>query len=458
MSAGIGLEEALDLALRRGPNFLTMVQGRSGIRRGWKSGEIFGSVGGGATLGAPGMGLGGRVVTVGIRAESTEICKELITIAVPKKGVWLPCMIRARAAGCSCCCAACVASVVARCVRAAAARLALDSLEWSSLCGGFLQESRGAVLLVVFGAFECAFVAKAERACVCVAFIGVELLSAEPVEAEAHRLVALCSGEVSQNRCCCPGEGFSQDCSTLVSTVAVLPQSVRCAVGSASAFWLNGALAVLVEVLPGPACVTSVVLLAAVFSRMVCVIGLCILVKVLPRIALCRFWWRFFPEVLCIRFGPLLSCPCDSRDEVSLLPVGLSVLQSAWALSVEVLCAWPCVWLLRCPACLVAHFQVFSAALVGLRVPVAWTVCFVSHAQRALPDGGLVSVVGVWLAVLLVEASVLRWGFPSCGWKRLVVYVSFLCFPLVTRGGDAPLWCCVARVRIVATFWWSHLP
>ncbi|MQL92259.1 hypothetical protein Taro_024872 [Colocasia esculenta] len=28
------------------------------------------------------------------------------------------------------------------------------------------------------------------------------------------------------------------------------------------------------------------------------VVGLCILVKVLPRIALCRFWWRFFPGVL----------------------------------------------------------------------------------------------------------------------------------------------------------------
>ncbi|MQM21568.1 hypothetical protein Taro_054610 [Colocasia esculenta] len=47
------------------------------------------------------------------------------------------------------------------------------------------------------------------------------------LEAEVHRLVVLCSGEGSQNRCCCPGEGSSQDCSALVSAVSVLPQSMR---------------------------------------------------------------------------------------------------------------------------------------------------------------------------------------------------------------------------------------
>ncbi|MQM08401.1 hypothetical protein Taro_041256 [Colocasia esculenta] len=60
--------------------------------------------------------------------ESTEIC------------VRFPCMIRARGAGCSCCCAAYVASVVARHVRTVAARLALDSLAvvflvWRTLAG-----------------------------------------------------------------------------------------------------------------------------------------------------------------------------------------------------------------------------------------------------------------------------------------------------------------------------------
>ncbi|MQM14014.1 hypothetical protein Taro_046940 [Colocasia esculenta] len=68
-------------------------------------------------------------------------------------------------------------------------------------------------------------------------------------------------------------------------------------------------------------------------------------------------------------------------------------------------------------------------------------VCFISRARRALADGGLVRAVGVWRAVLLMEASVLRCGFSSCVWKRLVVCVSFLCFPLVAQGSDAPLWC-----------------
>ncbi|MQM20306.1 hypothetical protein Taro_053323 [Colocasia esculenta] len=61
------------------------------------------------------------------------------------------------------------------------------------------------------------------------------------------------------------------------------------------------------------------VLLAAVFSLMVHVVwsfGLCILVKVLPRIALCRFWRRFFPGVLRVRFGPPLCCPCGSKCAV----------------------------------------------------------------------------------------------------------------------------------------------
>ncbi|MQM09004.1 hypothetical protein Taro_041863 [Colocasia esculenta] len=34
--------------------------------------------------------------------------------------------------------------------------------------------------------------------------------------------------------------------------------------------------------------------------------------QVLPR-TLCHFWWRFFPGVLCVRFGPPLCCPCSSK-------------------------------------------------------------------------------------------------------------------------------------------------
>ncbi|MQM18953.1 hypothetical protein Taro_051953 [Colocasia esculenta] len=173
------------------------------------------------------------------------------------------------------------------------------------------------------------------------------------------------------------GSGGSEECSVLISAIVVLPQGLRYAasVGLAGAFWKNGAFVVLVEVLPGPDCVASIVLLAAVFSLMVCVLwslGLCILVKVLPRIALCRFWQRFFPGVLCVGFGPPLCCPCVylgvSGQGIVLLDVHLAVALASLSRS---------------------SFQVFSATLVGLRVPVAWMVCFISCALRALPDGGL---------------------------------------------------------------------
>ncbi|MQL75478.1 hypothetical protein Taro_007849, partial [Colocasia esculenta] len=65
-------------------------------------------------------------------------------------------------------------------------------------------------------------------------------------------------------------------------------------------------------------------------------------------------------------------------------------------------------------------------------------VCFTSRAVRALADGGLVSAVGVWLAVLLVEVLVLHCGFPlshveetrlrffACGFWRAASEESFL--------------------------------
>ncbi|MQM12126.1 hypothetical protein Taro_045040, partial [Colocasia esculenta] len=90
--------------------------------------------------------------------------------------VQLPCKFRVRAAVCcSCCCVACVVSVVARHVRAVVVWLAVDSLAVVFSYGGWLQESPGAVLLVVFGAFECVCVMKAERACVCLVLAGCEL-------------------------------------------------------------------------------------------------------------------------------------------------------------------------------------------------------------------------------------------------------------------------------------------
>ncbi|MQL69238.1 hypothetical protein Taro_001527 [Colocasia esculenta] len=314
-------------------------------------------------------------------------------------------MISAHVAGCSCCCAACVVSVVARRVRVVAARLALDSLAVVFPYGGHLQASPGAVLLVVFGTFERVCITKAERACVwcglhrcrvvvCGAGRSVPALLAAPLllgsgevlpeslsllvlaevrfpqncsvivsgcccvglEAEAHRLVALCSDEVSQNRCCCPGECLSQDCSSLISAVVLPPQSLRCAVGLAGAFWrvfpercLGGSGGGSPRTGLRCSCSSAAAVSSLVF-RVVWSFGLCILVKVLPRIALCRFWQRFFPG-------------------------------STWALSVKASCAWPCVGLLRWPACLVVRFQVLGCA--------GWTTC-----PRG-PDGCLLLAPGV---------------------------------------------------------------
>ncbi|MQL96195.1 hypothetical protein Taro_028867, partial [Colocasia esculenta] len=189
------------------------------------------------------------------------------------------------------------------------------------------------------------------------------------------------------NRCCCPGEGFSQDYSALISAVAVvLPQGLRYAasVGLAGAFWrvfperrLGGS---------GGGCPR-----------------LCMLVKVLPRIALCRFWWRFFPGVLCVCFGATVVLPLwfEVCRLVGLRSVYLGIVgRGTVPLAVHLAAA-----LASLSRCL---FSSSSVALVGLHDPVAQMVCFVSRALRALVDGGL--------------------------------------------GGDAPLWYCVARVRIVATF------
>ncbi|MQL85633.1 hypothetical protein Taro_018165 [Colocasia esculenta] len=63
-------------------------------------------------------------------------------------------------------------------------------------------------------------------------------------------------------------------------------------------------------------------------------------------------------------------------------------------------------------------------------------VGFVSRTLWALPDGGLVSAMGVWLVMLLWKCQSSLVVFP-CMWKRFVVRVSFPCFPLVAQGGGA---------------------
>ncbi|MQM11261.1 hypothetical protein Taro_044165, partial [Colocasia esculenta] len=109
-------------------------------------------------------------------------------------GLCFDCFAGVRAAvGCSCCCVVCVASVVARRVRAVVARLALDSLVvvflvWRTLA----SQSRcswSSSLLVVAGVRSPQDFVVPVSGCCCTA-----------LEAEVHRLVALCSGEVSQNR------------------------------------------------------------------------------------------------------------------------------------------------------------------------------------------------------------------------------------------------------------------
>ncbi|MQM13072.1 hypothetical protein Taro_045995 [Colocasia esculenta] len=82
--------------------------------------------------------------------------------------------------------------------------------------------------------------------------------------------------------------------------------------------------------------------------------------------------------------------------------------------------------------------------------PMNHEVGFVSCAMWALPDGGLVSAMGVWLVVLLWKCQSRLVVFP-CVRKRFVVRVSFPCFPLVARGGGAGR--VVGAVsRTVATF------
>ncbi|MQM00196.1 hypothetical protein Taro_032928, partial [Colocasia esculenta] len=137
---------------------------------------------------SPGKGPGGRDVTVGIRAESTEIC---VHVAV----------------GCSCCCVACMASVIdRRSCRSGA--VVVDSPAVVLLYGGRLQASPGAVLLVAFGAFGSWHWLVVDSSEVLLEFFSV-------------------------------GSAGSEDCSALVSAVAMLPQGLRCAtsVGLASAFW-----------------------------------------------------------------------------------------------------------------------------------------------------------------------------------------------------------------------------
>ncbi|MQM06671.1 hypothetical protein Taro_039503 [Colocasia esculenta] len=230
---------------------------------------------------------------------------ELITTVVPKQG-------------CSCCYAACVASVVARHVRAVAARLALDSLEVAFLVWRTLASQSRCLCAVV----RCARDVELSRCLMCCVAPLVERCNTC-----LWLLPAWCWQVVSFGvvlpKFFSVGSGGSEDCFVLVSAVVVRPQSLRCAVGLAGAFW-----------------------------------------RVFPRTVPWWFWWRFSQDrlVLLLQFY-LLQCSslmdrplsllaeviprsasCSFRatvelplDELSVLPVGMSVLQSAWAFPVKVL-------------------------------------------------------------------------------------------------------------------------
>ncbi|MQM12720.1 hypothetical protein Taro_045638 [Colocasia esculenta] len=194
--------------------------------------------------------------------------------------------------------------------------------QWSSPCGGRLQASPGTVLFVVFGSFGCVCAAVAERACVWCGLHQCRVV----VCRTGRSVLALLAVPYGWGVCC-------------VGLVCGL-LSVRC-------FTLFSAWSALLLEL----------------SRC----SMCRVASLVERCDTCL--WLFVGLVL---------AGCELvRDELSLLPVGLSVLQSAWAFSVKVLCAWPYVWLLRWPGCLAVRFRVSWLHWWDFVCSRGWVVCFV---------------------------------------------------------------------------------
>ncbi|MQL89479.1 hypothetical protein Taro_022053 [Colocasia esculenta] len=230
------------------------------------------------------------VVAPRVVSSSESECCELLYPSVR-----LPCMIRVRAAGCSCCCDACLVSVVTRHVRAMVALLELDSLAvvflmWRMLAG----KSRCSV---------CCVASLVECCDTC-----LWLLSAWCwlVVSSCEVLLEFFS----------VGSGGSEGLRYAAS------------VGLARAFW-------------------------RVFPERC--LGDSGGVKILPRIALCRSWQRFFQGVLSVRrlLAPLVEVLTKSASCVVPLAVCLAV-----ALASSSCSSFPC----------------FSVARVGLRVPVVQMV------------------------------------------------------------------------------------
>ncbi|MQL90585.1 hypothetical protein Taro_023193 [Colocasia esculenta] len=151
---------------------------------------------------------------------------------------------------------------------------------------------------------------------------------------------------------------------------------------------------------------------------------LCVLVKVLPRIALLSILAEVLPErllallvevlpraALCLFWLSLLSL---CRDELSLLPIGLPVLQSAWVLSVK-----------------------------DFVCPYGRVVCFASRALRALPDGGLcVALSACVVGAVPCVCVLLRADVVIAFLKLLDFLVFFSCGSLV----ESPLRLALCRL------------
>ncbi|MQL83803.1 hypothetical protein Taro_016303 [Colocasia esculenta] len=100
--------------------------------------------------------------------------------------------------------------------------------------------------------------------------------------AEVHRLIALCSGEVSQNRCYCPGEGFSHDCSALVSVMLC--------------YLKDRPLSLLVEVLPRSALRSFWATIVLPCSSK-CAVWLGYVLVRFSQDGSWPYWWRFSPRI-----------------------------------------------------------------------------------------------------------------------------------------------------------------
>ncbi|MQL81956.1 hypothetical protein Taro_014422 [Colocasia esculenta] len=130
-----------------------------------------------------------------------------------------------------------------------------------------------------------------------------------------HRCRVVACGSGGRTVCCCPGEGFSQDYFALVSVVVVLPQSLRCTVGLAGAFWR-----VFPERCLGGSgggsprtclrCFCSSAGCSVLSDGLYClVVGLCILVKVLLRIALLSLLVEVLPKSALCSFWATVVLP-----------------------------------------------------------------------------------------------------------------------------------------------------